>query len=75
MIFGHQFILAFVDFSVSVLYIRLLFAGSVDKLDNRTSRSAAALTASALGMSGSTVAPPRRGRGPWPRSSGKWLTV
>ncbi|AQK56466.1 Oxysterol-binding protein-related protein 3B [Zea mays] len=37
--------------------------------------SAAALTASALGMSGSTVAPPRRGCGPWPRSSGKWLTV
>ncbi|AQK79420.1 Oxysterol-binding protein-related protein 3B [Zea mays] len=37
--------------------------------------SVAALTASALGMSGSIVAPPRRGRGPWPRSSGKWLTV
>ena len=75
MIFGHQFILAFVDFSVSVLYIRLLFAGSVDKPDNRTSRSAAALMASTLGMSGSTVAPSQRGRGPWPRSSGKWLTV
>ncbi|XP_020399964.2 oxysterol-binding protein-related protein 3C [Zea mays] len=57
-----------------VLYFQPCGWFGVDKPDNRTSRSAAALTASALGMSGSTVAPPRRGRGPWPRSSGKWLT-
>jgi hypothetical protein len=40
---------------------------------HRTRRSAAA-PVSTLGMSSSTTTPPWRGRGPWPRSSGRWTS-